>query len=242
VSSAVHAFRRDVVETLRPPADSPHGHLPPLLIVLTIVTGLVDALSYLRLGHVFVANMTGNVVFLGFAIGGGSGLSVPASLVAIALFLVGGMAGGRLGANLGDVRTRALGAATTVQLALVAAAAIVAAVAGVHGAASRYPMIVLLATAMGIQNAIVRRLGVPDLTTTVLTQTLTGIAADLRIAGGSESHLGRRVLAVIAMLLGAIVGALLVLKVAVWTSLAVAVVLLAGVIVAAGTVAREATG
>ena len=49
------------------------------LLVLTAVTGLVDAVSYLRLGHVFVANMTGNVVFLGFTADPHSGLS-PCSL------------------------------------------------------------------------------------------------------------------------------------------------------------------
>ena len=63
-------------ETLWPPAAAKEDGLPPLLIVLTIVTGVVDALAYLRLGHVFVANMTGNVVFLGFAAAGAGGLSV----------------------------------------------------------------------------------------------------------------------------------------------------------------------
>jgi hypothetical protein len=47
--------------------DARHGPLPLLLIVLTVVTGVVDAVSYFKLGHVFVANMTGNVLFLGFA-------------------------------------------------------------------------------------------------------------------------------------------------------------------------------
>jgi uncharacterized membrane protein YoaK (UPF0700 family) len=155
------------------------------------------------------------------------------------LFLVGSLLGGRLGTRLGHVRTRALRAGTTVQLMLVGTAAIVAGVAGVHGAASRYPLIVLLATAMGTQNAVVRSLSVPDLNTTVLTQTLSGIAADLRIAGGSEPRLGRRLLAVLAMLFGAIVGSLLVLKVANWTTLAVASALLASVIVATGAVERE---
>jgi uncharacterized membrane protein YoaK (UPF0700 family) len=67
-----------------PPKDDHEGSLPPLLFVLTVVTGLVDAVSYLKLGHVFVANMTGNVVFLGFAIAGAKDFSVAASLVAIA--------------------------------------------------------------------------------------------------------------------------------------------------------------
>jgi uncharacterized membrane protein YoaK (UPF0700 family) len=215
--------------------------LPRLLLVLTAAAGLVDAVSYLRLGHVFVANMTGNVVFLGFAIGGASGLSLPASLVAIASFLAGAMGGGRLGAGFGEDRgDDALAAAMAVQLVLVAAAAIVAAVAGVHGNASRYTLIVLLAIAMGTQTAIARRLGVRDLPTTVLTQTLAGLASELRIGNvRSDPVVRRRLLAVAAMLLGALVGALLVLKVASWTALAAAALLVAGVAAAARTLALE---
>jgi len=65
------------------------------LLTLTFVTGLVDAVSYLRLGHVFVANMTGNVVFLGFSADPRSGLSAAASVIAIAGFVLGAFAGGR---------------------------------------------------------------------------------------------------------------------------------------------------
>src|SRR2546427_5846252 len=87
----------DVWRTIVPPAEDPHGPLPPLLLALTVVTGLVDAFSYLVLGHVFVANMTGNVVFLAFALAGASGFSVPASLSALGAFSIGAVAGGRLG-------------------------------------------------------------------------------------------------------------------------------------------------
>jgi uncharacterized membrane protein YoaK (UPF0700 family) len=83
-----------------------------LLLVLTFVTGLVDALSYLNLGRVFVANMTGNVVFLGFAVAGAQGFSIVASVVAIAAFLVGALAGGKLGAIAGAHRGRHLALAT----------------------------------------------------------------------------------------------------------------------------------
>lgn len=208
--------------------------LPPLLLVLTAAAGLVDALSYLALGHVFVANMTGNVVFLGFAIAGASGVSALASLVAIGSFLAGAMSGGRLGASLGDARERALAGGMAVQLVLVAAAAIVAGVAGVHDSASRYPLIVLLGGAMGIQTATARRLGVRDLPTTVVTQTLAGLASELRIGAlRSDPLVRRRLLAVAAMLVGGLVGALLVLKVAGWTALAAAAVLMAGVASAA---------
>ena len=57
-------FFTDARQTLVPHGEVKHGPLPPLLVGMTIVTGLVDAFSYLVLGHVFVANMTGNVVFL----------------------------------------------------------------------------------------------------------------------------------------------------------------------------------
>ena len=80
----MNTFLADVRETLVPERNGRHGPLPPLLLGLTLLTGLVDAFSYLVLGHVFVANMTGNVVFLGFALAGAPGFSIAASLVAIA--------------------------------------------------------------------------------------------------------------------------------------------------------------
>ena len=73
-----------------------HGPLPPLLLALTVVTGLVDAVSYLALGHVFVANMTGNVIFLGLSAVGIPGVSAFTSLASIAAFLAAGVAGGRM--------------------------------------------------------------------------------------------------------------------------------------------------
>jgi uncharacterized membrane protein YoaK (UPF0700 family) len=181
---------------------------------MTVVTGLVDATSYLKLGHVFVANMTGNVVFLGFGIAGAAGISVWASLTALGSFLVGGVVGGRIGVLWSSDRARHLAAATSTELLLVAAALAVAATS-THdiGTASRYAVIVLLAAAMGVQNAAARKLAVADLTTTVLTMTLTGLAADSALAGGHGSKLGRRALSVAAMLLGASIGGLLVLKV-----------------------------
>src|SRR2546429_7312698 len=80
---------------------SPEPILAPLLLGLTVVTGLVDAVSYLALGHVFTANMTGNVVFLGFAAAGGNGLSAPRSGTAVGAFFPGGVVGGARGARPG---------------------------------------------------------------------------------------------------------------------------------------------
>ncbi|MGW5239332.1 DUF1275 family protein [Monashia sp. NPDC004114] len=70
-------------------ADRAHGPLPLLLVALTVFTGIVDAVSILALGRVFVANMTGNVVFVGFAVVGAPGFSLRASSLGLAGFLVG---------------------------------------------------------------------------------------------------------------------------------------------------------
>src|SRR5580658_10059336 len=75
------------------------------LLLLTFATGLVDAISVLVLGHVFVANMTGNVIFLGFWAVPRSGVDVTAALVAFGAFLLGAVLGGRLARHL-DYRVR----------------------------------------------------------------------------------------------------------------------------------------
>ncbi len=207
--------------------DARHGPLPLLLFVLTVVTGLVDAVSYLKLGHVFVANMTGNVLFLGFAAADAKQFSVAVSLVAIGSFLLGALAAGRLGSSTGQHRGRFLALATYAQVSVVGAAFVVSlASSDVDGGLLAYALVVLLAFAMGLQNAAARRLGVPDLTTTVLTQTVTGLAADSNFAGGANPNIGRRLLAIAAMLIGASLGAVLTLHVSVSAALAVAVALL----------------
>jgi uncharacterized membrane protein YoaK (UPF0700 family) len=206
-----------------------HGPLPWLLLGLTIVTGLVDAFSILELGRVFVANMTGNVVFVAFALAGAPGFSLGSSLSALAGFLVGAGAGGALIHRVAGDRAKLTRAGALVEVVLVAGAlALVAGNgAGLH-AFQRDIVAALLATAMGVQNAVARRLAVPDLTTTVLTMTLTGIAADLR-AANRRLALSRRGLAIGAMFAGAVAGAELVLHGDLTAVLAITLVLLGGV-------------
>lgn len=218
----------DAIRTLVPHGEDRHGPLPLLMLTLTVVTGLIDAVSYLGLGHVFVANMTGNVVFLGFALVGAANLSVLASLVALAVFLVGALAGGRLGTRFATHRGDLLKTATAVQTVLVAVTVAAAAVTdGRVTTGVQYTLIVFLGLGMGLQNAVARRLGVPDLTTTVLTLTLTGLAADSTPAGGAAPRPGRRILSVLAMFLGAFVGAQLVLHGHLVLTLTLALLLLA---------------
>ncbi|HEY7933868.1 MAG TPA: YoaK family protein [Solirubrobacteraceae bacterium] len=211
-----------------PWAGSGHGPLPILLVLLTVVTGIVDAVSYIALGHVFVANMTGNVVFLGFALAGASGLSVPASLTALGAFLLGALTGGRIAVVFADHRGRHLRTATARAIVPVLLAVILAAILDQPVSQSaRYLLIVPLAFAMGIQNATARALAVPDLTTTVLTLTLTGIAADSRFAHGPGAHAARRLISVSAMFAGALIGGLLAINVDLLLPLALAAVLMA---------------
>jgi uncharacterized membrane protein YoaK (UPF0700 family) len=221
----MHTFWNEIRQTLIPARDSTHGPLPPLLIAMTLVTGLVDAFSYLVLGHVFVANMTGNIVFLGFAMAGAPGFSVAASLVALASFGFGAGIGGNIGSRLGHHRGRLLSTAAAVQTLLLAASVVLAALSGSPVPTGyRYSLIVVLGVAMGIQNAGARRLAVPDLTTTVLTLTITGIAADSTIAGGKGSIAGRRLTSIAAMLTGALIGAALVIHVHIAYTLVIALV------------------
>jgi uncharacterized membrane protein YoaK (UPF0700 family) len=215
-------FLTEVRQTLVPGSDR-FGPLPPLLIAMTLVTGLVDAFSYLVLGHVFVANMTGNVVFLGFAIAGAHGFSIAASLVALASFGAGSVVGGRLIARHGHHRGRHLAAATTIQAAfLVVAVGLALASSDPPQSGYRYGLIVVLSLATGGQNATVRKLAIPDLTTTVLTMTVTAIGADSALGGGQGSKSGRRLIAIAAMFIGALIGALLVLHVRIVLPLVIA--------------------
>jgi uncharacterized membrane protein YoaK (UPF0700 family) len=196
-------------------------HSDPMLVVLgllTLVTGLVDAACYLGLGQVFTANQTGNAVLLAFGAAGAEGLPILGPTVSLLVFLAGAAAGGWLATRRvgpagtpmsAEARQRWFTLALAIELVMVTAAGVVAIGLPVDGGgARRYLVIALLAGALGLQNATVRRLAVPDITTTVLTMTLTGLAADLHLAGRSP-RVRRRVAAVVLMAAGALVGALL---------------------------------
>ncbi|MBN9658084.1 MAG: DUF1275 domain-containing protein [Acidobacteria bacterium] len=183
------------------------------LLLLTFSTGLIDAVSFLGLGHVFTANMTGNIVFLGFAAAGAPGLSIFRSLASLGMFLLGGLAGGRLAkAMASHAIPQWLVTAVLTEAGLLLAAALAAIgfdISSGNPVSSVYAVIALTALAMGLRNATVRRLAVPDLTTTVLTLTLTGIAADSSLAGGGNLRITRRLASVGLMFAGAAAGALL---------------------------------
>lgn len=230
---------REAWTTLVPDMNDRHGPLPPLMLALTVVTGLVDAVSYLQLGRVFVANMTGNVVFSGFAFAGAPGFSLAASLVALGAFAAGALAGGLIVHHSHAHRGRMLLHALCVETLCVLAALVVTLISGSpYDGGVRFALVVLLALGLGVQNAASRALAVPDLTTTVLTLTITGIASDGRLAGGGGSRAGRRILSAAAMLAGALVGAVAVLHGHPTLPLVLAVAILAVVCLAAQVLAR----
>jgi uncharacterized membrane protein YoaK (UPF0700 family) len=219
-------------------ADPAHGPLPALMLVLTVLTGVVDAVSILSLGRVFVANMTGNVAFVGFALAGASGFSLAASLSALGGFLLGAAIGGATAHRLGSHRGRLLCAVAGGELVLLLVALVATAAIGHSpGGGAKAGIAALVALAMGAQNAAVRQLKVFDLTTTVLTMTLTGIAADMRQR--DRFAIVRRLLAVSAMLAGAAAGAALVLQVSDVAALGFAAALLAVVVACADVVSRS---
>jgi len=252
---------RDTRVPRLPWADSGYGPMPTLLLILTAVTGMVDAVSILALGRVFVANMTGNVVFAGFAIVGAPGFSLSSSLFALAGFLVGAAIGGALITRAGQDRGTLLRAGTAGELILAAAALALAASSGApavshgttaitgapFGAGTMDALAALLAAALGIQNAVARKLAVPELTTTVLTMTITGLGADFRalVTGQGEGRtvaratLGRRLLAIATMVAGGMTSAWLVLDVSAIAALSLAAALLAVTTIGAAAAATR---
>jgi len=187
---------------------------PYVLLGMTVVTGLVDAVSFLSLGRVFTANMTGNVVLLAFATARVPGLSITRSLTALVCFLAGALLGGRIMARPSGKPHFGLAArAFLVEVVVLTAASLCA--IGYKGdvvdpSVQPLALIALTALAMGARNATVRKLAIPDLTTTVVTLTLTGIAADSSFANGDNVRLARRIGSVVAMFAGAAIGAVLI--------------------------------
>ena len=176
--------------------EGPSQLLVMSLATLTVVSGVVDAVSYLGLGHVFTANMTGNVVLIGFAIAGAPGFSIAASATALAAFLAGAATGGRIGLRVHQKRQLLVTAVSLEAGFTVVAAIIAGSVAVLSTGWPRYTVIAVLGFAMGVRNSVVRTMGVADMTTTVLTMTLTGFAADSSLGGGHNPnapshHLGR---------------------------------------------------
>lgn len=181
-----------------------------LMMVLTVVTGMVDAVGFLGLDRVFTGNMTGNVVILGMGLAGQDGLPVAGPLVALAAYIVGAAAAGRVlrhqKAVWNSTITILLGINALVFLAvgttLLATGAPEASVAASVVAAS-------IAVLMGAQASVARFLAVHDMTTVVITSTITAFASENLFVPGRGRVMNRRFWAIAAILVGALIGALM---------------------------------
>ena len=201
------------------------------LLGLTAVTGFIDAVSFLSLGRGFTANMTGNIVLLAFATTRVPGLSIARSVTALLAFLVGAVLGGRMMSRASaDSQVRFAAQAFLLEVAFLFAASICS--IGyrsdlLEGSFQPFALIALTALAMGTRNAVFRKLAIPDLTTTVLTLTITGIAADSSLANGNNPRVLRRIMSVTAMFLGAALGAVVIrysISAALWLATAISAI------------------
>jgi len=207
----------------------PALRVPPLIVGIygiTWICGMLDAACFLGLGNVFAEIMTGNLVYLAFAIGTlGTGKSTPiaALVVVLSTFAVGALLGGRLVRLPGPLGAHRTGFAVEWVALLTAMVTTVATHAGPHGDA-RYWVTGILAFGMGLQNAMVRRWGVPDLATNVMTLTMTGLIADSPLAGGPGTRAARRAGSIGIFFVSATFGAFLVRYGVVWPQVVALVV------------------
>jgi uncharacterized membrane protein YoaK (UPF0700 family) len=220
-----------------------HPHLPPVLLAVSFSTGVIDAICLLHL-KVFTAYMTGTLILIGIHLGESKPLDLP-PLIALASFGCGATLGGRLtrhgfgsSAIPAAVRIRKLAHALTLVTLLVLGAVLLAGFADVAVPAVHYGAIVLLGLAMGIQIAGSRQAAVLDMTIPAATMILHGLFFDCGIAGGKGDRQGRRLSVIVALVIGAGIGAALSLW-HVWAGLLFGALLLAAATIATYAVARQ---
>ena len=233
------AIWMDVWRTVVPRPEDKNGPLLPMLLGLTVVSGSVDAYSFLEMGHIFVANVTGDVLFIAFGIAGAQGFSALAALITLAVFFLGAILGGRIFTFFGIHRGHLLAIVAAIEAGLVAiATGLAATLDGRPVNGDKYTLIVLLALAMGLQNALAFKLAVPGLTTSVVTQAIAGISAESQLAGGSRSNTGTRIASTLSLFVGALIGALFIVNVNAWSALLVATVTLLMIGLSSATLSR----
>ena len=178
------------------------------LLLLTFATGLADAISILVLGHVFVANMTGNVIFLGFWLAPRSTIDLTAVVVALPTFVCTTILSGRLARHFED-RTRPwIATVLTTEIVLLVALGILAGTGALHyHDNTKLIMIAALAVTFGLQHSSARQFGIQELSTTVLTSTIVSLGLDSRLAGGTGDRQRLRISVVFTMCAGAFAGA-----------------------------------
>ena len=183
-----------------------------LLMALTVSSGAVDAVSFLALGKVFTAFMTGNFVFLGLLVAGSGTQSLISVVVSIALFATGVYLATRIvGPSRGSgawprQATAALGVTVVAQACFLA---VWVAAGGLPPGGVVAVLIALWALAMGIQTGTVLSLGIPGVFTTAATATLTYLMSDIAHRRSSSAEMRRLAGILVSLFAGATLGALL---------------------------------
>lgn len=220
--------------------------LLPSLLGMTFATGIIDAVSFLGIGGVFTANMTGNAVLLGFGLAGGYDFSFSRAFLALVCFAVGSAIAGRLSRTWHEVPFIWFRRITVIEIALLIVTGVLLApvepLVDPPDELRRYLAIATLSVAMGLRNATVRRLGFADVPTTVVTSTITDVASDSWFGGGERRRERVRLTAIAAMVLGAAVGAALIregMLVALGAAIAVVLIVAAHHVWIAATVPRS---
>jgi uncharacterized membrane protein YoaK (UPF0700 family) len=178
------------------------------LLLLTFATGLADSISILALGHVFVANMTGNVIFLGFWLAPSTTIDLTAVVVALPTFICTTIVSGRLSRHFG-IRIRTwITTVLATEIILLLALAILAGTGVLnYQGNSKLIMIAILAVTFGLQHSSARQFGIQELSTTVLTSTIVSLGLDSHLAGGTGERHRLRIGVVATMCAGAFFGA-----------------------------------
>src|SRR6516225_6160494 len=171
------------------------------LLLLTFATGLADSISILVLGHVFVANMTGNVIFLGFWL-------APRTSIDLPTFVCTTILSGRLSRHFGDRARPWITTVLATEIVLLVALSILAGTGVLHyHDNTKLIMIGVLAVTFGLQHSSARQFGIQELSTTVLTSTIVSLGLDSRLVGGTGEREKLRFTVVFTMCAGALVGA-----------------------------------
>ena len=195
-----------------------------LVVLLTLTTGAVDVTSFLALGNVFSSVVTGDMVLLGAAAGTGRPELAVHSGVALAGYLAGVVAGAPLAAR----RPQATGTwppsvtvILAVELVILVAFSVGWELAGTHPTGGgQLALVAVLAAAMGLQAAAVRRLG--QMSTTYLTSTLTALVAGL-VTGSKPDGMARSLGVLATLILGAIAASVLLEEARAWVPLVILV-------------------
>lgn len=182
----------------------------PGLYLVAAICGIIDVTCIKALGGVFAEMMTGNLLLMAVDVGSGGTFDRSSRyLWPLAAFALGAIFGGRLLLLPHERQVRGV-AFLTVWCSIFVAAAICWVYEPNGNQTLGHAITALLAFGMGLQTAILRRHGVQDLATNVMTLTLTALLSESRLGDGTRPNVLRRVMSIACFFAGGVTGAALV--------------------------------